>query len=128
MNLNQITVLSTDVIATVRFYQQLGLTLIVDSIPRYARLECPDGESTLSVERVEQSQQGSGVVISFECDDLDEQVELLKLKGLEFEHGPIDQSWLWREARLRDPEGNVVCLFYAGKNRKNPPWRIGLQE
>ena len=127
MNLNQVTVLTTDVEATVKFYQRLGLNLIVDSIPRYARLECPDGDSTLSVERVEQASDGRGVVLYFECEDLDQQVEQLKSKGLLFDHDAIDQTWLWREARLRDPAGNVICLFYAGENRKNPPWRVGTQ-
>jgi hypothetical protein len=32
--------------------------------------------------------------------------------------------WLWREARLRDPDGHRVCLYRAGQNRKNPPWRL----
>jgi len=124
MNLNQVTVPAIDVGASVRFYEQLGLTLIVDSVPRYARLECPDGVSTLSVERVEELTSGPGIVIYFECDDLDEQVAVLKAKGLVFKHDPVDQSWLWREARLQDPAGNLICLFHAGVNRKNPPWRV----
>ncbi|HZO78526.1 MAG TPA: hypothetical protein VFB39_10820 [Solirubrobacteraceae bacterium] len=33
---------------------------------------------------------------------------------LEFERRPMDQPWLWREARLRDPDGNWLCLFNAG--------------
>ncbi|MEM7380928.1 MAG: VOC family protein, partial [Bacteroidota bacterium] len=37
---------------------------------------------------------------------------------------PRDQSWLWREARLKDPDGNTLILYHAGENRKNPPWRI----
>jgi catechol 2,3-dioxygenase-like lactoylglutathione lyase family enzyme len=124
MNLNQVTMPATDVSASVRFYQQLGLTLIVDSVPRYARLELPGGNSTLSVERVEQVPSGPGVVVYFECEDLDEQVESLKAQRLEFEHDLVDQSWLWREARLRDPAGNLICLYHAGGNRKNPPWRV----
>lgn len=28
---------------------------------------------------------------------------------------------LWREARLRDPAGNALCLFFAGPNRRDPP-------
>jgi hypothetical protein len=31
---------------------------------------------------------------------------------------------LWREAYLHDPDGNVVCLYHAGENRRNPPWRM----
>jgi hydroxymethylpyrimidine/phosphomethylpyrimidine kinase len=34
------------------------------------------------------------------------------------------QSWLWREAWLRDPAGNAVCLYHAGANRRFPPWRL----
>jgi hypothetical protein len=34
------------------------------------------------------------------------------------------QPWLWREAHMRDPDGNSLCLFTAGKNRKYPPWRV----
>ena len=41
-----------------------------------------------------------------------------------FDRLPTDERWLWREARLKDPAGNVLCLFHAGENRKNPPWRI----
>jgi hypothetical protein len=29
--------------------------------------------------------------------------------------------WLWREAELFDPGGNLVLLFWAGKNRLEPP-------
>jgi len=124
MDLNQVTLPATDVAASVQFYQQLGLTLIVDSVPRYARLEFPNGHSTLSVERVETSPRDPGVVIYFECDDLDARVESLVAKGIVFEHDPVDQTWLWREARLRDPAGNMICLYYAGENRRNPPWKV----
>jgi hypothetical protein len=43
---------------------------------------------------------------------------------LEFERRPVDQPWLWREARLRDPDGNWLCLLRAGENRLVPPWRL----
>jgi hydroxymethylpyrimidine/phosphomethylpyrimidine kinase len=36
---------------------------------------------------------------------------------------------MWREARLRDPDGNIILLSKAGEARRFPPWRIGaLQE
>jgi hypothetical protein len=41
-----------------------------------------------------------------------------------FDTPPADQRWLWREARLRDPDGHELCLFHAGDNRLNPPWRL----
>jgi uncharacterized glyoxalase superfamily protein PhnB len=101
------------------------MRLIVDSLPRYARLECPDGQSTLSVHTTENSEPNNSVVLYFECDDLDQRVAELRAAGLTFDEKPTDRDWLWREAYLKDPNGNKVCLFYAGKNRKNPPWRIG---
>ncbi len=124
MNLNQITLPSRDLNRAVKFYQTLGLTLIVDSIPRYARLLCPDGNSTLSLHFQEELPKGSGIVIYFEDKDLDTTVSTLQEKGVEFEHLPVDQTWLWREAKLKDPDGNQLILFYGGENRINPPWRI----
>jgi len=124
MNLNQVTILATDVPACVDFYRGLGLRMIVDSAPRYVRFECPDGDSTLSIHHSESASVGGGVVIYFECADLDDQVARLKATGIGFESGPEDMRWLWREARLRDPAGNRVCLYRAGENRRYPPWRI----
>jgi catechol 2,3-dioxygenase-like lactoylglutathione lyase family enzyme len=124
MNLNQVTIPSTNVKASVDFYRQLGLKEIVESLPDYARFECPDGEATFSVQRVDRVAQGSGVVVYFECDDLDRVVVKLKANGIAFDQDPRDQRWLWRETHLHDPDGNVICLYYAGSNRRHPPWRI----
>jgi catechol 2,3-dioxygenase-like lactoylglutathione lyase family enzyme len=124
MNLNQVTVGSTDVAASAAFYRSLGLTQIVESLPKYARFECPGGGSTFSVHKVESMPATLTTVVYFECEDLDRKVEELKSKGVRFDTGPVDQSWLWREAYLKDPDGNVICLYYAGENRLNPPWRL----
>lgn len=124
MKLNQVTIYSEKPVDTVEFFQKLGLILIVDSLPRYARLECPDGESTLSVNIADDITACNNVVLYFECDNLDEEFERLKNLGLEFDEDPEDRPWLWRQAYLKDPNGNKICLFYAGDNRKNPPWRI----
>ncbi|MBK8813283.1 MAG: VOC family protein [Acidobacteria bacterium] len=124
MNLNQVTVFSANTAALVEFYKKLGLRLIVDSLPRYARLECPDGNSTLSVHSTCVAETDSNIVLYFECDDLDAKVDELKQEGFEFEEEPKDQTWLWREAYLRDPSNNRICLYHAGENRKNPPWKI----
>jgi len=124
MNLNQITVPSTDLNISVPFYQKLGLKLIVKSSPDYARFECPDGESTFSIHRVKTRPKGDGIYVYFECDDLDEKVDQLLDLGIEFEKMPEDQVWLWREARLKDPDYNQIILYYGGENRKNPPWKL----
>ncbi len=124
MNLNQITVPALDVAASIKFYKTLGLKLIVESLPHYARFVCPDGNSTFSIHQTKQLAKGEGIYVYFECKNLDEQVDKLKQKGLVFELEPTNQRWLWREARLKDPFNNQIILYYAGENRINPPWRI----
>lgn len=124
MNLNQVTIYSNKPTESIEFYKKLGLRLIVNSAPRYVRFECPDGNSTLSIHESEDIAQGSNIVLYFECKKLDEEVKRLQNLGLTFESEPIDQDWLWREAHLKDPNGNKIMLFYAGENRLNPPWRI----
>ena len=122
MRLNQVTVTLPDLDEGWRFYTGLGLLPIVDARPRYVRFECPDGDSTFSLHQG--FDPGAGTTVYFECDDLDETVKRLSMAGLRFTAEPTDQSWLWREAETFDPGGNRVLLYFAGDNRKNPPWRI----
>jgi catechol 2,3-dioxygenase-like lactoylglutathione lyase family enzyme len=124
MNLNQVTVPSLDLEKSIPFYQKLGLKLIVKALPHYARFECPDGDSTFSIHKVEELPRGDGIYVYFECNDLDAQVGKLRANGIEFQETPSDRPWLWREARLMDMDNNKLILFYGGENRKNPPWRI----
>lgn len=129
MNLNQITIPSIYVTQSIRFYEQLGLHLIVHATEEYARFECPNGESTFSIYKVQELPSGEGVIVYFEVTELDEKVAELQQLNLHgdqtvFDLLPTDQPWLWREARLKDPDGNQLILFHGGDNRKNPPWRI----
>ena len=118
MRLNQVTVGTIDYDASVQFYKRLGLRQIVHSPPRYARFETPGGE-TFSIHQAEQV--ASGTIIYFEVDDVDACVAAM---GLPIIQEPADQPWLWREARLRDPSGNEICIYHAGENRRFPPWRL----
>ena len=123
MNLNQVTLPSTDILRSIEFYCGMGFILIVDS-PEYARFECPDGHSTFSVHLVSETMNNSNVVVYFESSRLDELVLELQNKRYKFDQTPKDEEWLWREARLRDPDNNTLCLYYAGENRRFPPWRV----
>lgn len=123
MNLNQITLPAENVAESVDFYLGMGFTQITSS-PHYSRFECPDGNSTFSVHITTDLAAETGVVVYFECVDLDDVVSRLLSKGYVFHQLPTDQHWLWREARLKDPSKNEICLFWAGENRKNPPWRL----
>ena len=124
MRLNQVTVPALNIERSVEFYQTLGLRLIVRS-PHYARFELPDGEATFSIHLTEDTGgAGQGPRDFFECDDLDARVADLKAKGVTFENDPVDQTWLWREAWLRDPAGVRLCFYKAGGARRYPPWRV----
>lgn len=133
MRLNQVTVPLVDYDASVAFYKLLGLKLIVDAPPRYARFELPEGDggepSTFSIEKVEGWTGGANLEkawpeIWFESDRLDELVAELKVKGVTFQTEPETMSYLWRVASLRDPAGNRITLYHAGANRRFPPWRV----
>lgn len=119
MKLNQVTVSVTDYDAAVDFYTRLGLRQIVDAPPRYARFETPSGE-TFSIHIAEKI--APTTIVYFEVEDVDAFVASLDLPIAE---APADRDWLWREARLADPSGNIICIYHAGENRRFPPWRIG---
>ncbi len=127
LSLNQVTLAAPDMKASIAFYQNLGLTLIVDSVPRYARLEFPDTNSgepaTLSLHEVNDDWQANmgWPLIYFEVDDIDVYIKEKQLIPIA---PPITQSYLWREADILDPAGNKIRIYQAGKNRRYPPWRV----
>jgi hydroxymethylpyrimidine/phosphomethylpyrimidine kinase len=122
--LNQVTVTGTNYQRSVEFYRRLGLQQIVDSPDTgYARFETAGGV-TFSVQIDPEEKIIATTAIYLECDDLDERVEQLARSGIAFEHGPRNQPWMWREARLRDPDGNIIFFYKAGENRRFPPWRM----
>jgi len=122
--LNQVTVTGTNYARSVAFYRKLGLKQIVHSPDTgYARFEAGGG-GTFSVQIDPEETVSATTAVYFECDDLDERVEQLARNGIAFEHGPRNQPWLWREARLRDPDGNIIFLYKAGEARRFPPWRM----
>ncbi len=124
MNLNQITVPVVNVEESINFYEKLGLKLIVKSLPHYARFECNEGDATFSLHQVDKPQKTDGIWIYFEVQHLDDYVNTLISKGIVFEELPNDKEWLWRETRLKDPDNNQLIIYFAGDNRKNPPWKI----
>ena len=122
--LNQVTLTVNDYAKSVHFYALLGLKQIVDSPEnQYARFETAGG-ATLSIQADPEEKISATTAVYLECDDLDERVEKLARNGIPFEHGPRNQPWMWREARLRDPDGNIIFLYKAGEARRFPPWRV----
>ena len=121
-SLNHVTVGCCDYAASLDFYTALGLQVIVDSPSNgYARLQAPNGV-TFSIHQRDDI--ATSTIIYFESKRLDAWVTELVSQGYAFEQLPQDESWGWREARLLDPAGNMVCLYKAGENRRYPVWRI----
>ena len=124
MNLNQIALPVLNIQKAITFYQTLGFKLIVQSLPDYVRFLCIKGEATFSIHKVNTLPIGEGIWVYFELDNLDIHVAELQAANITFEELPTNKPWLWREARLKDPDGNQLILYSAGVNRVNPPWRI----
>jgi len=124
MEFNQVTIPALDVAASVAFYRNMGFELIVDA-PHYARFRSMIGSATFSIHAVDALAEAPKTVVYFECTALDQQVAELRARGLQFAQEPRDEPWLWREARLVDPSGNVICLYHAGENRLNPGVELG---
>jgi catechol 2,3-dioxygenase-like lactoylglutathione lyase family enzyme len=128
MRLNHVTLEVNDVEASADFYVRLGLTQIVASYPDYARLLAPEGGTTLSLHRSAVASTQRTASIHFEVPDVDAAVAQLTQAGFRFASGPVDQPYLWREAILLDPDGNSIFIYNAGRNRLDPPWRLGRDE
>ena len=139
MDLNQVTLPAMDVAASVQFYRTMGFEPLIVG-PLYARFKATVGTTTFSIHAVEAGKTGalldapasgaraswSKIIVYFECAALDEQVELLKARGIQFTQEPRNEPWQWREARLVDPSGNLICLYHDnyGESRLHPPpWR-----
>jgi catechol 2,3-dioxygenase-like lactoylglutathione lyase family enzyme len=128
IRLNQVTLGASDMTASVSFYQSLGLTLIVDSAPRYVRFEFPDpptgGEpATLSLHSVDAgwTPASDWPLIYFEVDDL---TAFITGSGVSPLSAREMKSYDWEEADILDPAGNRIRLSKAGKARRFPDWRI----
>lgn len=129
LELNQVTLPTVNVPAAVEFYKRLGFLLIVQT-PEYARFECTSGNppATFSLQNVPPMPgDRAGVHVYFESESkegLDETVRELQGLGFHFSSGPEDKRWLWREAHLHDLDNNLLIFYYAGENRRFPPWRL----
>jgi len=122
MRMNQVTFPVYEMGAATEFYQKMGFELIVDT-PHYARFHCQDGDASFSLSLQEKSEKNTSTIY-FEHERLDELVQQLIERGFVFDQMPADQTYLWREAILHDPSDNKIKLYWAGRNRLAPLWRV----
>jgi catechol 2,3-dioxygenase-like lactoylglutathione lyase family enzyme len=115
---------SSNVPRAIKFYEKLGLRLIVNTHDEYARFETSEGDTTFSIHFTSEILMVGSIALYFEVPDVAKKVAELKAKGVVFETEATKQSWLWTEARFKDLDGNQLLIYHAGENRRNPPWRI----
>jgi catechol 2,3-dioxygenase-like lactoylglutathione lyase family enzyme len=129
MRLSHITLFVSDIPRSRAFYLALGMPIIVDE-PHYcrfiARLDAEGGDETLSIERHDGPVAPAAQIgLEFSSPEaLDQYVAGLQARGVQVAEGPVDRSWLWRDARVFDPDRHELMLFFAGKNKLDPPWRV----
>ncbi|WP_070971349.1 VOC family protein [Vibrio sonorensis] len=125
MNLNQVSIPVKDMEEACEFYLTLGFIQIVETA-HYARFACPQGDATFCLV-LEPAKAANASTLYFEHEHLDAWVTRLKKVGIQFEQDPTDHPYLWREAKLTDPSGNNIKLYWAGKNRLEPPWKVDIR-
>ncbi len=91
LNQNPITIPVRDVEKSISFYEMLGLKLIVQALPHYARFVCKSGDSTFSLYQSNESGTDN-IWIYFETESLDQDVNELQTKGVVFESLPTEQK------------------------------------
>jgi catechol 2,3-dioxygenase-like lactoylglutathione lyase family enzyme len=122
LSFNHVTIGCNDLAASTDFYRLIGLNQIVSSdANHYARFEAAN-DATLSIHGTGIT--GGSSIIYLEHPAIDEYCGSLAAQGVIFDYMPRNEKWGWREARLRDPAGNVICIYRAGDFRQFPPWRI----
>jgi catechol 2,3-dioxygenase-like lactoylglutathione lyase family enzyme len=126
MRLSHATLFVSDISRSRDFYLGLGMQLIVDAAHYCRFVASPGGAETLSIEHCDGPiRPAAQIGLEFDsADALDSKVAGLRAQGVAIAEGPLDRSWLWRDARLFDPDGHELMLFFAGDNKLNPPWRV----
>ncbi|HKZ59437.1 MAG TPA: VOC family protein [Candidatus Thermoplasmatota archaeon] len=110
----------------VRFYRDLLGFKVISSIDGYARVRAPRGGSTIGLHefgpRAKRPPKGAlSHRLYFEVRDLDAFCARLKNRGVKFDQDPEDMPWGWRHAYLKDPDGHLLSLYFAGSRRLNAP-------
>jgi len=127
IKLNQVTLGAKNMDASIAFYRQLGLKLIVDSAPHYVRFEFPSDDNTdpdtLSLHGVDEEWRTPKhwPLIYFEVDDVAAFLTRVNIRPVDT---PELKSYLWTEADILDPSSNRIRIYNAGENRRFPPWRL----
>jgi catechol 2,3-dioxygenase-like lactoylglutathione lyase family enzyme len=129
MRLSHVTLQASDIPRSRAFYIALGFEILVDEAHycRFlTRIDEGPGDETLSIEKHAGAiQPAAQLGLEFPTPAaLDAYAAVLRLKGVAVAEGPIDRSWLWRDARVFDPDFHEWMLFFAGKNKLDPPWRV----
>ncbi|HEY7063162.1 MAG TPA: VOC family protein [Chloroflexota bacterium] len=107
-----LTVMVSDFDRAVRFYTEtLGLTLKLSAGGAWAEIEAPGVSIGLHAagEHGPQPGGGGGMSLGLQVDDLEQAMETLKARGVEF--APVMPGQDIRIAFFRDPDGSPLYLW-----------------
>lgn len=124
MRLNHVLLYVADVARALEFYEtRLAFTRVEVGLPDYARVRAPDGDVTIGLHHITQQPAppwNEGVRLYLEVKDLDRVCVDLAARGVAFDQMPQDMPWGWRHAYLKDPDGHLLSLYWAGPQRLSP--------
>src|SRR6476646_9851381 len=123
MKLTSMRIVTADVAALTRFYGLITATTPIGCSEHYTEIETPAGVLAIcSQEAVNlfnaaaaRPKSNRSVIIEFEVTDVDtERARLAEIIGT-FVMEPTDQPWGNRSMLFRDPDGNLINVYAAGK-------------
>lgn len=101
-----------DLERSVSFYKALGLILVSHNSPVFARFTCLNGDATLSLAVTQSAPVPPTSQLFFEC-EAGGPTERPKVRSMRAVQDPTDLQGAWREARLWDPDGHSIRLYFA---------------
>ncbi len=118
---NHALIYVADLQRALRFYQGLLGLRVLEEEDGYARLQGREGTTTIGLHtlstEVPSIPSKEAIRLYFEVSNLDEFCKELQSKGVKFDQPPEDMPWGWRHAYLRDPDGHLISLYWAGEKR-----------
>ena len=121
MNFASVRIISADIMALVRFYEQITGKPVTQYTDDFAELQTPSATLAIGSTRtlqlfggdnVAKAAQNHSAIIEFRVDDVDAQYEkLANILGDSVGQKPTTMPWGNRSLLFRDPDGNLVNFF-----------------
>jgi catechol 2,3-dioxygenase-like lactoylglutathione lyase family enzyme len=110
-SISAVTLLTTDMRTSVRFYQALGFEILYGGVDaEFTSFQAGTGFLNLQVTTDGQSRESIWGRVVFWVDDVDEMYQRVLVAGYEPETQPADATWGERYFHVRDPDGHELSF------------------